>query len=81
VETSFHHIDPSYDLGMEFCIHGFRPSTLKFPRAETFCTMAKFSGTKFSLTDTVSFDSNSSDGGICFLFCLLLRNCVVEQFF
>lgn len=65
VETSFHHIDPSYDLGMEFCIHGFRPSTLKFPRAETFCTMAKFSGTKFSLTDTVSFDSNSSDGLLC----------------
>ncbi|KAJ6776637.1 PROTEIN SORTING-ASSOCIATED PROTEIN putative (DUF1162)-RELATED, partial [Salix koriyanagi] len=65
VETSFHHIDPSYDLGMEFCIHGFRPSNLKFPRAETFSTMAKLSGTKFSLTEMVSFDSDSSDGLLC----------------
>lgn len=66
---------------MEFCIHGFRPSNLKFPRAETFSTMAKLSGTKFSLTEMVSFDSDSSDGGICLLFSLLLRNCVFEQFF
>ncbi|CAK7357552.1 unnamed protein product [Dovyalis caffra] len=65
VETSFHHIDPSHDLGLEFCIHGFRPLTLKFPRAETFGAMAKFNGTKLSLTETVSINSDSSNGLLC----------------
>ncbi|ESR43047.1 hypothetical protein CICLE_v100108862mg, partial [Citrus x clementina] len=55
-QTSFHDIDPSHDLGLEFNMDGFRTSTLKFPRAETFSTMAKFSGTKFSLSETLTLD-------------------------
>ncbi|KAI9153087.1 hypothetical protein LWI28_005759 [Acer negundo] len=56
VQTSFHDIDPSHDLGLELNIHGFRPSVLKFPRAETFSTMAKPSATNFSLSENVTLD-------------------------
>ncbi|KAK0593756.1 hypothetical protein LWI29_016263 [Acer saccharum] len=54
VQTSFHDIDPSHDLGLELNIHGFRPSVLKFPRAETFSTVAKLSATNFSLSENVT---------------------------
>ncbi|TXG57716.1 hypothetical protein EZV62_015545 [Acer yangbiense] len=56
VQTSFHDIDPSHDLGLELNIHGFRPSVLKFPRAETFSTVAKLSATNFSLSENVTLD-------------------------
>ncbi|KAF5748859.1 putative vacuolar protein sorting-associated protein 13B-like isoform X3 [Tripterygium wilfordii] len=62
VENSFHHIDPSHDLGLEFKIYGFDPSVLKFPRTETFSAAAKFSGTKFSLSETIAFHSDLSNG-------------------
>ncbi|XP_057987743.1 uncharacterized protein LOC110642362 isoform X2 [Hevea brasiliensis] len=62
VETSFHHVDPSHDLSLEFYVQGYRPSPLKFPRTETFSAMAKFSGTKFSLTETMIFNPELSNG-------------------
>nr|POE44648.1 isoform 3 of dead-box atp-dependent rna helicase 15 [Quercus suber] len=55
VGTSFHHIDPSHDLGLEIHMHGLKPVDLKFHRTEKFCAMAKFSGSKFSLSETVTF--------------------------
>ncbi|KAL7197985.1 hypothetical protein ACSBR2_020498 [Camellia fascicularis] len=63
-ETSFFHIDSSHDLGVIFHVHGFRPSILKFPRAETFSGIAKFSGTKFSLSEMIAFDPDLCDGPI-----------------
>ncbi|KAJ4705608.1 putative Vacuolar protein sorting-associated protein [Melia azedarach] len=60
VKTSFHDVDPSHDLGLEFNMHGFRTSVLKFPRAETFSTMAKFSGTKLSLSESLTLDPELS---------------------
>ncbi|XP_027357140.1 uncharacterized protein LOC113866515 [Abrus precatorius] len=62
VETSVYHIDPSHDLGLEISIDGFKCSNLKFPRLETFCSLAKFSETKFSLSETLIFEPNNSNG-------------------
>ena len=62
METSFHHIDPSHDLVLEIHMQGFKPSDLRFPRTEEFCAMAKFSGTKFSLSETVTFYADLSNG-------------------
>ncbi|XP_076908384.1 uncharacterized protein LOC143565241 [Bidens hawaiensis] len=64
VETFFHHIDSSHDLSLTFNIHGFRPSGLKFPRAEKFSEIAKFSGTKFSSSESVNFSSDTSKGSL-----------------
>ncbi|PSS01845.1 Vacuolar protein sorting-associated protein like [Actinidia chinensis var. chinensis] len=64
VETSFFHIDSSHDLGLVLHMHGFKPSALKFPRPETFCGVAKFNGTKFSLAETITFDPTLNDGTI-----------------
>ncbi|XP_057965676.1 uncharacterized protein LOC131156193 isoform X2 [Malania oleifera] len=60
--TSFHHIDPSHDLQLEINMHGFKPLDLKFPRRETFTTMAKLNGTKFSLSETARFIPCLSSG-------------------
>ena len=62
METSFFHIDSSQDLIMVFHMHGFKPSGMKFPRTETFTAMAKFSGTKFSLSETMILDPDLSNG-------------------
>lgn len=43
-------------------MQGYRPSALKFPRTETFSAMAKFSGAKFSLTETMIFNPEFSNG-------------------
>ncbi|EYU18028.1 hypothetical protein MIMGU_mgv1a0005351mg, partial [Erythranthe guttata] len=43
-------------------MHGFKPSTLKYLRAESFSEKAKFSGTKFSISEIIKFDPDSSDG-------------------
>lgn len=68
VENSFFHIDSSHDLAMVFKIHGYGPSVLKFPRAEKFGAMAKFSGTKFSASETISFNSDLlSEGNLLIL--------------
>nr|KYP76317.1 Putative vacuolar protein sorting-associated protein 13A [Cajanus cajan] len=64
VGTSVYHIDPSHDLGLEICIDGFKCSSFKFPRLETFCTMAKFSETKFSFSETLIFEPNISNGPV-----------------
>lgn len=61
VETSIYHIDPSHDLGLEICIDGFKSCDFKFPRLETFSTSAKFSETKFSLSETLVFEPNNSN--------------------
>ncbi|KAF8099934.1 hypothetical protein N665_0235s0032 [Sinapis alba] len=66
-ETPFYHIDPSHDLVLEFKLNG-STSSLKFPRSETFSTLAKFSGGKFSQTETLSFDSYL-DGGSVYVSC------------
>ncbi|XP_065855428.1 uncharacterized protein [Euphorbia lathyris] len=62
VETSFHHVDPSHDLDLKFCMQGCKASSVKFPRAETFSAMAKYSGTKFSLIETMTFNPISDCG-------------------
>lgn len=64
VETFFFHIDSSHDLTFTFDIRGFKPSTLKFGHAEVFSATAKFSRTKFSLSETLTFDSQLSDGNM-----------------
>ncbi|XP_058197048.1 uncharacterized protein LOC131313017 isoform X3 [Rhododendron vialii] len=64
VETSFFHIDSSHDLGIVLRMHGFKPSILKFPRAETFGGIAKFSGTKYSISETVTFEPDLTDGPV-----------------
>ncbi|KAK4267115.1 hypothetical protein QN277_023943 [Acacia crassicarpa] len=61
-ETTVYHIDPSHDLGLEICIDGFKPSYFKFPRLETFSTTAKFSENKFSLSETLTFESSNLRG-------------------
>ncbi|VFQ83984.1 unnamed protein product [Cuscuta campestris] len=65
VENSFFHIDSSHDLTITFHLCGFNPSSIKFPRAETFVETAKCSGTIFSTWDTVTFDPISSCGPLC----------------
>ncbi|KAJ8775429.1 hypothetical protein K2173_023194 [Erythroxylum novogranatense] len=62
LEMSFYHIDPSHDVELQFYMHGFKSSSLKFPCTETFSTMAKFNGTVLSLTETITFDSDTSHG-------------------
>ncbi|XVE86346.1 hypothetical protein DITRI_Ditri18aG0027900 [Diplodiscus trichospermus] len=64
VVTFFHHIDLSHDLALEFSIHGYRPSVIKFPHTEAFSTTAKFSGTKFCQSETVAFDTDMCNGPI-----------------
>ncbi|XVF82463.1 hypothetical protein PTKIN_Ptkin16aG0050400 [Pterospermum kingtungense] len=64
VVTFFHHIDLSHDLILEISIHGYGFSVIKFPRTETFSTMAKFSGTKFCQSETMAFDSHMCNGPI-----------------
>ncbi|XVF23437.1 hypothetical protein REPUB_Repub13aG0038400 [Reevesia pubescens] len=64
VVTFFHHIDLLHDLTLEFSIHGYRPSLVKFSRTETFSTTAKFSGTKFCQSETVAFDPDMCNGPI-----------------
>ncbi|KAI9110924.1 hypothetical protein K1719_018044 [Acacia pycnantha] len=61
-ETTVYHIDTSHDLGLEICIDGFKPSYFKFPRLETFSTTAKFSENKFSLSETLTFESSTLRG-------------------
>ncbi|XP_071697656.1 intermembrane lipid transfer protein VPS13 [Rutidosis leptorrhynchoides] len=62
VENSFYHIDSSHDLTLTIHIDGFRPSSLKFPRAEKFSEIAKFSGTKFSSSESINFSGDNSKG-------------------
>ncbi|KAK4437331.1 Vacuolar protein sorting-associated protein 13 [Sesamum alatum] len=62
VETPFYNIDSSHDLSITLQMKGFRPSTLKYPRVESFSEKAKFSGTKFSTSEIIRFDPEFSDG-------------------
>lgn len=65
VETSFHNVDPSHQLKLEIHINGFKTAILDFPRTEIFCKKAKFGGTKFSLSEVVPFDRDSTNGISC----------------
>lgn len=62
METSFHHIDPSHDLSLEINMRGFKPLDLKFARMEKFCTRAKFNGNKFSVSESLTFYPELSNG-------------------
>nr|XP_011467498.1 PREDICTED: uncharacterized protein LOC101298156 [Fragaria vesca subsp. vesca] len=64
VETSFHNVDPSHQLKLEIHINGFKTAILDFPRTEIFCKKAKFGGTKFSLSEVVPFDRDSTNGPV-----------------
>lgn len=55
-------VDSAHDLGITFSIQGFRPISSKFPRAESFSAMAKLNGSKFSLSETLTFYSNNTCG-------------------
>ncbi|KAI3918818.1 hypothetical protein MKX01_042138 [Papaver californicum] len=59
--ASVYHTDSTHDLGLVFHLHGFKPSFFNFPRAETFARGAKFSDTKFSLSETLTFYPESSN--------------------
>ena len=61
-ETSVYHIDPSHDLGLEIHIDGFKPSHFKFPRLESFSMTAKYSEKRFSLSETLTFESSNLQG-------------------
>ncbi|KAG9141648.1 hypothetical protein Leryth_015341 [Lithospermum erythrorhizon] len=62
VEISFSHVDSSHDLTITFHVHGFRSSIVKFPRGDIFSSTAKLDGTKYSLLETIMFDSESYSG-------------------
>ena len=81
VETSFHNVDPSHQLRFEIHIHGFKTAILDFPRTEVFCEKAKFGGTKFSLSEVLTFDRDSTNGISCFVesFVKKLMICLVES--
>ncbi|XP_047313414.1 uncharacterized protein LOC124916706 [Impatiens glandulifera] len=64
VDTSFFHIDSSHDLDISIHLPGFNSSSLKFPRTEVFTGTAKFSGTKFSLSESIVFFSEQTFGPI-----------------
>ncbi|XP_062110985.1 uncharacterized protein LOC133822610 isoform X2 [Humulus lupulus] len=64
VDAFLHYVDPSHDLVLGISMYGFKPTSLKFPRTETFCTMAKFTGTKFALSEIIAFDPDFSNGPI-----------------
>lgn len=79
METSFFHIDSSHDLGIVLRMHGFKPSILKFPRAETFCGIAKFSGTKYSISETVTFEPDLTDGNLSLSCCFPSGDTIVSR--
>lgn len=59
-------VDSAHDLGITFTIQGFRPISSKFPRAESFSAMAKLNGSKFSLSEILTFYSDNTCGGKLF---------------
>lgn len=62
METSFYHIDPSHELGLSFHIQGYKISVSRFPDAEAFSALSKFTGTKYILSDTLTFDTDVGKG-------------------
>nr|KAJ0195949.1 hypothetical protein LSAT_V11C700351370 [Lactuca sativa] len=51
---------PYIMMTLNFDIRGFRPSVMKFPSAEKFSEVAKFSGTKFSSSESINFTADIS---------------------
>nr|KAJ0194193.1 hypothetical protein LSAT_V11C800434340 [Lactuca sativa] len=51
---------PYIMMTLNFDIHGFRPTVLKFPSAEKFSEVAKFIGTKFSSSESINFTADIS---------------------
>ncbi|XP_043712275.1 uncharacterized protein LOC122661037 [Telopea speciosissima] len=65
VETaSIFHIDSTHDLGIVFHVHGFKQTVSKFPRAEKFTEVSKFSEAKFSSYETLTFYPELSNGPV-----------------
>ncbi|XP_008812811.3 uncharacterized protein LOC103723626 isoform X2 [Phoenix dactylifera] len=56
-------VDSAHDLGITFSILGFRPISSKFPRAESFSAMTKLNGSKFCVSETLTFYSNNTCSG------------------
>ncbi|CAN6484627.1 unnamed protein product [Victoria cruziana] len=64
VDTIFvSHIDSSHDLQITFCLDGFQPSFLLFPRAETFLSTSKSNEERFSSYETIVFYPDVAKGG------------------
>ncbi|KAK4756247.1 hypothetical protein SAY87_006374 [Trapa incisa] len=64
VQTSFYHIDPSHELCLSFHLQGYKISVSRIPDAEEFSRLAKFTGTKFILSETLTFDTDVGKGPI-----------------
>ncbi|KAF8007492.1 hypothetical protein BT93_K1496 [Corymbia citriodora subsp. variegata] len=64
VKTNFHHVDPSHELGIEFHMEEYKPSVSRFSHAESFTTLAKLSGTKFTASETLTFDPFINNGPV-----------------
>ncbi|KAF6145935.1 hypothetical protein GIB67_007954 [Kingdonia uniflora] len=62
--VSVFHIDSTHDLGITFNINGFKPSSSKFSRVETFTTTARFNDGKFFSSETLALYPDSSKGPI-----------------
>lgn len=56
------HIDSSNDLQITFCLDGFQPSFLLFPRAETFLSTSKSNEERFSSYETIVFYPDVAKG-------------------
>uniref|UniRef100_A0A1D1Z4D3 Putative vacuolar protein sorting-associated protein 13A n=1 Tax=Anthurium amnicola TaxID=1678845 RepID=A0A1D1Z4D3_9ARAE len=63
--ASIFQIDSTHDLEIKFYLQGYNPAAAKFPRAETFTSMAKFHETKFSLSEQLTFHPVGNNGPIC----------------
>lgn len=63
--AAFFHIDSTHDLGIMIHVHGFRPTASRFPRGETFASMAKLNESKLSLCETLTFYPEESNGKTC----------------
>ncbi|XP_042498014.1 uncharacterized protein LOC122076662 [Macadamia integrifolia] len=62
--ASIFHIDSTHDLGIVFHVHGFKAAVSKFPRAEKFTALSKFSEAKFSSYETLTFYPELSNGPV-----------------
>ena len=55
-------VDSTNDLGITLHMEGYRPVVAKFPRAESFSSVAKLNGSKYYLSETLSLHPETSSG-------------------
>ncbi|KAI0504558.1 hypothetical protein KFK09_015510 [Dendrobium nobile] len=60
--NSFFAVDSMHELEITYQMEGYRPVISKFPRAESFSEIAKFSGSKYFLVERISFYPYTSSG-------------------